>query len=190
MSSRRLILNSKKSFSKKLPYKVLENCHFATLERDDYKRMLKGYYDRLQHEKILFLRRVNIFNGWSDAALSRLASLFQHRKFKMGENVFDCGNPITEIYIVCSGEFSVERSIKEDTKLNSSKNNVENSNATSGEFTNTTFSSNQYTNESSKLHKIKTPSSQKPKTLITGKLAAPQLFGFEEYVRGVQRHSE
>ena len=101
----------------------------------------------------MFLQRVPLFSGWSEAALNRLASLLQHRKFIKNEAVYQRDQPITEIYIVQSGEFDIKRPERKPAKQ-----------IIDSEF-------------------------RKPKMITTGRLAAPQLFGFEEYIRGVQRHS-
>lgn len=167
--------------------RTLENTHFATLDRSNYQRVLRGYLDQQQRERMEFLGKMPLFEMWSPEARAKLSFLLQLKTFKRGERVYDTKSPVLEIFIVRDGEFSARRKSNDDP----------------GESADHPADKHIGEEKEDKEPAAADPldvggkapgggwvARRKPMWYTVGLLTAPQIFGFEEYIQGDKRHRD
>ena len=74
-----------------------------------FRRVLSSYYDRLAREKSAFLKKVVIFSELEEAQFCNLTSQFTTKTLRLGEFVYREGTPISEVYVVHKGKFTVRK---------------------------------------------------------------------------------
>lgn len=61
-----------------------------------------------QLEVVQFLRKLPLFEGLSERELSRLNEILYHRSYQAGESLFEFGQPGAALFIIQSGDISIE----------------------------------------------------------------------------------
>ena len=87
--------------------RTLEDCHFATLARDQYDKLLKAHYGDVEEEKVALLQKVPLFAALPEEAVRKLATNFVAKIYHHGDSAAQRGRAISEIVVVHSGELAV-----------------------------------------------------------------------------------
>lgn len=86
-----------------------EDCHFAVLSREDYTRILARVHEELLQDKVTLLSLHPVFAQWTNNALRRFSYLFKVRILRRKQQLFQAGQLVTEVYVVKTGDFHLER---------------------------------------------------------------------------------
>jgi CRP-like cAMP-binding protein len=96
-----------------------EACHFATLHKQDFKRILGRLIEQMLNRRVAFLQELPVFSFWTKKYLVKLSYYFKELKFTRKQVVFQQGSLGSDIYFVKGGEFQLSKDLKQTpTKLN------------------------------------------------------------------------
>ena len=84
----------------------------AVLSKESFNVVLKEYEARKLNEKIVFIRSIPAFQGWSRQAMSKLTYYLKERKYKRSSVIYDEGDAANEVFIVLEGEFKLTKTCK------------------------------------------------------------------------------
>ena len=84
----------------------------AVLKKEHFDSVLKEFEGRKLNEKLMILREMPAFQGWSRVGLSKLTYYLQERQYKRSHILYREGDPATEAYIVLDGEFKLTKACK------------------------------------------------------------------------------
>lgn len=83
------------------------------MSKDDYAKVLQKIEERLANDMIDFLQSIPLFSSWSRNLLLKLLYKVEKKSFIKSQKVIKEGDPISEVWIVESGEFEVSSNFKE-----------------------------------------------------------------------------
>ena len=84
----------------------------AVLSKAEFKKVLIQETERALKEKINFLEKLPIFQGYSRGLITRLSYYFQEIKYKKGDIVYKENSEATQILFVNCGEFTLSQNIE------------------------------------------------------------------------------
>lgn len=93
-------------------------CHFATLSKEDYDRILAVVFERQLDQKLKFLSSLQIFEEWTKMSLTKLSYFFHEIKNNRKGPIYKEGTPVTKIYLVKKGELKVFKTFAITTEDN------------------------------------------------------------------------
>lgn len=103
--------------------RALTNCEILILDKKDFDRLL---VDSIGAERIKqlvqvcsFLRRNQLFNGWSSKVLIKVAGEFVFEEFSEGSKIIEEGDTNEFFYLIYEGEFEVSKNGKVIANLGS-----------------------------------------------------------------------
>lgn len=82
-----------------------KQCYFATIDREDYNRVLRKIEQKEIQSKIDFFHDLPFLRHWTQLQINRLIYSFSIINLARGQVVYNQGEPSNNIYIVISGEF-------------------------------------------------------------------------------------
>ena len=88
-----------------------EECHFAVLERSDYKRILAKIQDSKLQEKVDLLMRHAVFGRWTKGSVQRLSYFFKIRHVKRKQVIFRAGEEVKEVFFIKGGYFQLVKDV-------------------------------------------------------------------------------
>ena len=88
-----------------------EECHFAVLDREAYKRILGSIQDRQLFEKIDLLRTHPNFGLWRNETIRRLSYFFKAKGYKKKQALFVVGQSANEVFMIKEGEFELVKNV-------------------------------------------------------------------------------
>ncbi|KAJ3027196.1 Cyclic nucleotide-binding domain-containing protein 2, partial [Rhizophlyctis rosea] len=84
-------------------------CELAVVEKADYNRIIKFIHEKEAKEKMLFLRKISIFQDWSIASLRSVGQKMEWKKFLPGQVIIAEGDPLEEFFFIKSGTCTVHK---------------------------------------------------------------------------------
>ena len=84
-----------------------ENCHFATMTKKDFDKVMAKIEMKTQNRIIDFLKGLPFFTNWTRSALTRLHYNFTVWQLKKGQALIREGGRADTIYIVKKGDFEM-----------------------------------------------------------------------------------
>jgi CRP-like cAMP-binding protein len=78
----------------------LSNCHFAVLNKSDYKRILQKVDEHRIKGIVEILKKQPIFDGFTRLWLIRLSYYFKEKTFWRNQTVYTEGSEANEIYLI------------------------------------------------------------------------------------------
>lgn len=94
----------------------LTDCHFATLFKDDYLRILGRIEDSKINQFTELLKQIPVFKNWGKRNIHNLYHFFKPIKFHRNNSVFSPGDASSQVFIIKTGEFELSKQIKTDKK--------------------------------------------------------------------------
>ena len=88
-----------------------ENCHFAVLERDDYKQILWKVQNKQLYDKVELLMRHPAFAVWKKDAVQRLSYFFKTRSVRQTQTLYIAGQPVNEVFLIKDGLFRLTKTV-------------------------------------------------------------------------------
>jgi CRP-like cAMP-binding protein len=85
-------------------------CHFATLSKTDYNRILAPAFERKLELKLGFLSELQIFKDWTRMSLSKVSLFFREKKLGRKRLLYKEGSPVTKVYLLVKGELKLFKS--------------------------------------------------------------------------------
>lgn len=79
----------------------------AVLKKEDYNKILTQEEEKIIKEKVNFLYKLPIFNGYTRQNVKKLSWLFQEIKYKKGQYVYRENYPADCLFFVYEGEFKL-----------------------------------------------------------------------------------
>ena len=81
------------------------SCHFATLEREAYRRIL-NHLNKALDEQIQFLESVPFFRyvSWSGRSIQQWVKFFEKKVYPMNHVIYKEGDPCEDVFLVKSGD--------------------------------------------------------------------------------------
>ncbi|CAG9316510.1 unnamed protein product [Blepharisma stoltei] len=89
-----------------------EDCHFATLSKEPYLRILGKLTAQKLDELVSFLSKLPVFSSWTAKSLVNLSYYFTQVKFTRNQVIYSEGDPPACAYIIREGEVQLTRSYK------------------------------------------------------------------------------
>lgn len=83
----------------------MENCTFAILNKNDYKRIIKLNEKRALNEKIKFIENLDCLKHLPEDKLDKIIPSFTLIYFARNAPVFKKGDPVEWVYLIRNGEF-------------------------------------------------------------------------------------
>eukprot|EP00927_Polykrikos_kofoidii_P043783 TRINITY_DN37879_c0_g1_i1.p1 TRINITY_DN37879_c0_g1~~TRINITY_DN37879_c0_g1_i1.p1 ORF type:complete len:1397 (-),score=198.30 TRINITY_DN37879_c0_g1_i1:115-4281(-) len=83
------------------------DCVLAVLSRNDYKATLQDVLEKQRQQRLEFLRHITFLENAQENTLLKLVSSMRSRHFRRNESVYEIGTPLTEVFFIYEGEFSV-----------------------------------------------------------------------------------
>ena len=93
-----------------------EDCHFAVLEREDYKDILGAIQGKTMQEKMEAVRKYPVFAQFTEDSITQLTYLFKTRTLKVGQDLYLAGQTVNEVFLVKAGAFRLYKSIQSGSK--------------------------------------------------------------------------
>jgi CRP-like cAMP-binding protein len=93
-----------------------EDCHFAVLEREDYKEILGTIQTKSIQEKMEAVRRYAVFAQFTEDGITQLAYILKTRTLKAGQDLFLAGQTVNEVFLVKSGTFRLYKRVQSGSK--------------------------------------------------------------------------
>mmetsp|Transcript_60027 Transcript_60027/g.109966 ORF Transcript_60027/g.109966 Transcript_60027/m.109966 type:complete len:1139 (+) Transcript_60027:1-3417(+) len=151
--------------------KTNENCYFAVLTREDYRKTLHETVENQKRQRMEFIQKVPLLSGLSEAKYAKITAMMQHREVKKNEVICGPDSAVLLVYIVHEGEFAV---------VSSSGDRGGAGEEEEGEH------------EVGLLPDAGSTSYMKRdgRTPITSLVVAPQIFGLTAYLRSEKRYRE
>lgn len=84
-------------------------CHFMTLTKEHYLKIIGRVENIRLEEKVNLLHSVSIFSSWTKRALEKLSYFFKSSKFVRKQVVYREGDNADWIFVVKSGEFELSK---------------------------------------------------------------------------------
>jgi CRP-like cAMP-binding protein len=88
-----------------------EPTEFARVEKQEYNRILRFIHDTESKEKILFMRKVPMFQKWTELKLTSMAGIMKWVQVPQGTELLKEGEQIKEVYFVRKGQCEVVKTI-------------------------------------------------------------------------------
>ena len=82
-----------------------EDCHFAVMDREDFRGTLMKLEEKTQDTYIQFLRKLPLFHSWGYTALYKLLFAVEKLSVRRGEVMYEQGDVAESFYLIYSGEF-------------------------------------------------------------------------------------
>jgi len=89
-----------------------EECDFAVLEKEDFKKILKSSEEKKLLEEMNFFQSLSIFKNWNFNLVKMLYVNTQTRVCGLHEIVYEENQESEEMFIVQKGTFIVQKSLK------------------------------------------------------------------------------
>lgn len=86
-----------------------EDCHFAVLEKDDFRRILKSAEEKKLLEEMNFFASLYIFKNWNFNLVKMLYVNTQTKSFRLNEFVYEEDEESEGVYILQNGTFIVTK---------------------------------------------------------------------------------
>lgn len=93
-----------------------EDCHFAVLQREDYKAILGAIQGKTMQEKTEAVRKYPVFTQFTEEGITQLTYLFKTRTLKVGQDLYLTGQTANEVFLVKSGALRLYKSIQTGSK--------------------------------------------------------------------------
>ncbi|KAJ3031266.1 Cyclic nucleotide-binding domain-containing protein 2 [Rhizophlyctis rosea] len=87
-------------------------CELAVVEKADYNRIIKFIHEKEAKEKMLFLRKIPIFQDWTVASLRSVGQKMEWKKFLPGQVIIAEGQPLEEFFLIKSGTCTIHKTLK------------------------------------------------------------------------------
>lgn len=82
-------------------------CHFATLSKADYNRILAAVFERQLDLKVEFLSSLQVFKDWTKMSMTKLSYYFRERKLGRKSLLYKEGAPVSKVFLVKKGELKI-----------------------------------------------------------------------------------
>lgn len=102
-----------------------ERTILAVLKKEHFDSVLKEFEGRKLNEKLIILRDIPAFEGWSRVGLSKLIYYLIERQYRRSNILYREGDPANEAYIVLEGEFKLTKSCKLSPKSSELPSNLQ-----------------------------------------------------------------
>lgn len=90
---------------------ALTDCYYITLHMTSLRRIMKGHEDRIEKDRVDFLKLIPEFSLLSGTLIKKLSRELKPLPFHKDKLVYNAGDPSNYVYFVIRGKFSVQRSI-------------------------------------------------------------------------------
>lgn len=87
----------------------VKDCVFGLLSQEQYQKIFVNIEKQEQIKKIKFLQSVPFLQHWTKKSLESLCQCFVQKKYFRNQLVYSQNDKVNEVYIIESGEFSVQR---------------------------------------------------------------------------------
>ena len=78
-----------------------------TLDKMTYDKVLGEYHHEKYAAKIEFLRGIDLFNNWSRKKISALLYLFEEKRYRKDNVIFEEKDPSDYFYVIKEGDIAV-----------------------------------------------------------------------------------
>ncbi|CAI2387493.1 unnamed protein product [Moneuplotes crassus] len=99
-----------------------EDCKFATVNKENYQKVLAKIQQQHKENMINFLKQIPFISHWSKNALSRLYYAVEKVDTFRSQRIIKEGDPIDYIYIIKEGEFEVVKYLGKEDEEEKSNN--------------------------------------------------------------------
>ena len=89
-----------------------EDCEFAVLNYDDFKKILQNVERRNIENKVDFFKE-SLFKGIPSDVVIRLSLLFRKKKYFQGNVIYGEGDNANEMYLIKKGEVEILKKVKD-----------------------------------------------------------------------------
>jgi signal-transduction protein with cAMP-binding, CBS, and nucleotidyltransferase domain len=96
---------------------TIERTDLIRVEKGDYNRILKFIHEKQIKEIVFFLSKLDLFNGWTSAALKSLADVIDWETVNKGSIICQEGSNIDHVYIIRKGTCKVFKELKRIGKM-------------------------------------------------------------------------
>ena len=97
---------------RKASVKCLKNCIFIVLCGRDYSRYMRRLVEKLDDEKIEFLKTIPIFQNWAKGTMRSFLNNIKPHTYYKGHKILTQGEQSNFIYIVNKGTVGVSIKVK------------------------------------------------------------------------------
>ena len=98
--------------------KCISDCQFATIEKNDYQRVLRKIEIKAFNQKIDFFNSIPHFKFLTSNMIKKFIHSFVVKYYKINQNILQQGAEPAQVYIVLDGEFEIIKRINEDKGTN------------------------------------------------------------------------
>ena len=84
-----------------------QNCSFAVMDRNDYKKVLGKLEQKNMNRLTDFLYSLPFFLNWRRGSLQKFQYFLSHKQYIRNQTVFKENEPSSHVYIVLNGEFEI-----------------------------------------------------------------------------------
>ncbi|CAI2361678.1 unnamed protein product [Moneuplotes crassus] len=103
-----------------------EDCKFATVNKENYQKVLARIQQQHKDAMIKFLKQIPFISHWSKNALSKLYYAVEKIDTFRGQKIIEEGNEVEYVYIVKEGEFEIHKYLGKDDEEEKNQNEEKN----------------------------------------------------------------